>query len=129
MKNMMMSLAVVCFGSVALGSSNALKNPVNSLSEPGQFEVVNKWTPKSDYFWCSAARAALERGAARRDRLYVSMAMGPSRTAPGEQAVAFTFRPDASLVAQGANGSDLNRVGSNMSVSQGERRCVRELDG
>jgi len=120
---------VLGFGSAAWSNTNALKNPVNSLPEAGTFEVVNKWSPKTDYFWCAASQAALARGASHRDRLYVSAGMGPSRTVSGAQAVAFTFRPGQDLLARASNGSDLSRVGSNMSVQQGKRRCVRELDG
>ncbi|MCP4825238.1 MAG: hypothetical protein GY892_14155 [Shimia sp.] len=124
-----LSAVLLLNAGAATANTNALKNPVIGLPEAGSFEVVNKWSPKTDYFWCSAARAALERGASHRDRIYVSAAMGPSRTSRGARAVAFTFRPDAQVLAQAVSGTDLGRVGSNMSVAQGKRRCVRELDG
>lgn len=129
MRLILTTAMAIGIGSAAWSNSNALKNPVNSLPEAGSFEVVNKWSPKSDYFWCDAARAALARGAAHRDRIYVSAAMGPSRTVGGAQAVAFTFRPNAALLQRAAGGSDLRQVGSNMSINQAKRRCVRELDG
>lgn len=129
MRLVMTIAAALGVGSAALANTNALKNPVNTLPEAGSFEVVNKWTPKVDYFWCSAAREALKRGASHRDRLYISSAMGPSRTEAGERAVAFTYRPDSALVARGLSSSDVTQIGSNMSVSQGKRRCVREIDG
>ncbi|TCL09920.1 hypothetical protein BXY66_1987 [Shimia isoporae] len=112
-----------------LANTNALKNPVNGLPEPGSFEVVTKWTVKTDYIWCAAAQAALQRGARYKDRIYVVHGLGPSRTMPGENAVGFTYRPDASLRSRATSGSSLQSVGNNMSVSQGNRRCVRELDG
>ncbi|KPA23099.1 hypothetical protein shim_13930 [Shimia sp. SK013] len=130
MKTVLVAFAAVVAGSLpATANTNALKNPVNALPEAGSFEVVNKWSPKADYFWCSAAREALKRGASHRDRLYVSAAMGPSRTEAGERAVAFTYRPDPALVSRALSSTDLAQIGSNMSVSQGKRRCIKEIDG
>ena len=115
----------------AFANTNALKNPVVAMDSPGSFEVVNKWSAKDPYIWCSAAKTARSMGAPTSDRLYVAGACGPSLTMPGEFGVVFTTRPDEGLLAQSGGMSgviSLHGVGSDNSVAAGLRNCVKELD-
>ena len=113
----------------AQAGTNALSVPVNRLPEPASFEALTSWGHKHRYVWCAAARAALADGASYRDRLYVSVPIGPSRTVSGKEGVSFTYRPDDALLAQGSRGTTtLTKTGNNISIRQGTRYCVKEID-
>jgi hypothetical protein len=124
---------LMAFCGVAMAGTNGQKNPVNRLVEPGSFEVVNKYSHSDTYIWCSAAREARRMGATYQAKIYILSGLGPSLTSARDYGVVFTLQPDANLKAQSEKlGStftaSLTKVGNYMSVTQGERLCVREID-
>lgn len=128
-----MSLALALVAGTAEAQVRFL-NPVNPLPDGQGFEVVDRLGTDTARIWCDAARAARAQGAGSTQRIYVSRAYGPSRTAPGTDGVSFTTRPDAAVLAAaeamtGARSLSLTTLGNNLTVGHGLGYCVFELDG
>ncbi|KPA23101.1 hypothetical protein shim_13950 [Shimia sp. SK013] len=112
----------------ALAQKSQYRNPVADAGS-GSFAVVNKWASRDDDIWCAAARAARERGAAWKDRLYVTGVTSAAQSQYGSETITFTLRPTQELLAQGSTGrSSVRGVGNSLTLNSANRRCQRELD-
>ncbi|TCL09921.1 hypothetical protein BXY66_1988 [Shimia isoporae] len=124
-----LSLAGAVFSAPAVAQQKSSeRNPVAD-SGAGTIAVVNQWASRDDDIWCVAAKAALQRGAAWRDRLYVVGVASAAQSQYGAETITFTFRPSADQLAQAKSGSSSVRgIGNNLSINAANRRCQREPD-
>ncbi|SFK53092.1 hypothetical protein [Shimia haliotis] len=114
-------------GPIAAQQNTSKRNPVADAGS-ATFEVVNKWGSGDQSIWCAAAQAALSRGAAWKDRLYVVDVKSAAQSPYGAETITFTFRPTQEQLAQATSGSSSTRgIGNNISVNSANRRCQRDM--